>query len=243
MPGWLADATDWRSSGHLVPAGRYVERLADRYTVIAVDPLGHGRSQKPHDRSAYEFPDLAADIIAPLDAAAIDRAIVWGYSRGAYLAAVAAAEFPERVAGLILGGNPLTHQGWPEDWSASLASGDWANFWALDPFGFPLDRSWAQENDPLALAAQTTGETLSLKNYRFDLARIQCPALLYCGGNHSPETMRETADRLGVHLHIVEGLDHVQTFVEADRVLQFVLPFIAAQSPTTTPGRRPLAYP
>jgi pimeloyl-ACP methyl ester carboxylesterase len=39
----------------------YVGRLAERYRVLVVDPLGHGLSDKPHDRQAFSKPDIAAD--------------------------------------------------------------------------------------------------------------------------------------------------------------------------------------
>ena len=51
-----------------------------------------------------------ADVVAVLDAFAIDRAVVVGHSLGASIAAVLAATAPERVAGLVLvdGGVPPT---------------------------------------------------------------------------------------------------------------------------------------
>ncbi len=66
-------------------------------------------SLKPHEPDAYGWPAVAADVVAVMDAAGVDRATVWGYSRGAALAGAVAAEFPDRVAALILtGGGDLT---------------------------------------------------------------------------------------------------------------------------------------
>ena len=76
----------------------YVERLADTYRVVAIDRLGHGDSDKPHDPAEYLEHLIVADIIAVLDAEDIDRAIVWGFSMGARNAAsVAQLEPTARV--------------------------------------------------------------------------------------------------------------------------------------------------
>lgn len=233
VPGWLQDATDWRTTGPAsIPAAMYVDHLGKSYLVITVDPLSHGLSDKPHDSSAYRLPDVAADLIAPLDAEGIEKAVLWGYSWGAFLAAVAASEFPGRVSALIVGANPLTHKGWSRDWIEPLAQGDWNLFWKTNTWPFAIDRAWAEDNDPLALAAQMEGETQSIatSRYRLDVARISSPSLLYCGGDDSPEQMEPTAKTLHAKLHVIEGLNHPQTFKASERLLAIVLPFIAAHS-------------
>ena len=101
LPGFMQSAADYRQAG-------YVDRLAGTQRVLIVDPLGHGQSDKPHETAAYRAPDVAADVIAVLDAAGIERAALWGYSRGAWLACMAAIEFHERLTALILGGAGLT---------------------------------------------------------------------------------------------------------------------------------------
>jgi pimeloyl-ACP methyl ester carboxylesterase len=97
VPGFMQSAADYRRAG-------YVDRLAATHRVLVVDPLGHGLSDKPHEADAYRAPDVAADVIAVLDAAGLETATLWGYSRGAWLACMAAIEFPRRLTGLILGG-------------------------------------------------------------------------------------------------------------------------------------------
>ena len=47
LSGWSMKADQWWESG-------YVDALRDEFRVIAVDRLGHGRSDKPHVASAYE---------------------------------------------------------------------------------------------------------------------------------------------------------------------------------------------
>ena len=95
VPGWMQSAADYRQAG-------YVDRLAANRRVLIVDSLGHGQSDKPHEAAAYRTPDVAADVIAVLDAAGLERAALWGYSRGAWRLAGRESEFPERLSALIL---------------------------------------------------------------------------------------------------------------------------------------------
>src|SRR5438067_2222616 len=124
----MLSAEDLRRTG-------YIDRLSDRWRVLAVDPLGHGKSAKPHDPTPYRSPGVAADAIAVLDAEAIDRAVLWGYSRGAWLAMMAAIEFPQRLSGVIVGGGGFTDPP-PTSlpaWVESLKRGEWPAFWQLFP--------------------------------------------------------------------------------------------------------------
>lgn len=68
-------------------------------SVLAVDLPGHGRS----GGAPLESIDALADwVIAFLDAAGVERAVLAGHSMGALTALSAAARHPARVAGLIL---------------------------------------------------------------------------------------------------------------------------------------------
>jgi pimeloyl-ACP methyl ester carboxylesterase len=58
----------------------YVDGLQDRFRLIVPDLLGHGDSDKPHDPVAYGNPNIAADVLAILDAEGVDAAHLWGYS-------------------------------------------------------------------------------------------------------------------------------------------------------------------
>jgi len=74
--------------------------LPRAWRVIALTQRGHGRSDKP--QAGYAVADLAADVPAFLDALGIARAIIVGHSLGAAVALEAAANYPDRVAGLAL---------------------------------------------------------------------------------------------------------------------------------------------
>jgi pimeloyl-ACP methyl ester carboxylesterase len=50
--------------------------LARHTLVVTFDPRGNGRSDRPRDFDAYRHRELAADALAVLDAAGVDRAVV-----------------------------------------------------------------------------------------------------------------------------------------------------------------------
>ncbi|MFN8088499.1 MAG: alpha/beta hydrolase [Mycobacterium sp.] len=77
-------------------------RLAQRFTVIAPDLLGHGQSDKPRaDYSVAAYANGMRDLLSVLD---IDKATVVGHSLGGGVAMQFAYQFPQMVERLILVG-------------------------------------------------------------------------------------------------------------------------------------------
>ncbi|KQT53718.1 alpha/beta hydrolase [Aureimonas sp. Leaf454] len=74
------------------------------YRVLAFDHRGHGRSDKPHDESAYAPQRMASDVRALMAARHVERAALFGYSMGARVSAFAAIETPTLFPALIFGG-------------------------------------------------------------------------------------------------------------------------------------------
>lgn len=71
---------------------------------LAVDLLGHGRSDAPKDAKLYALDRACADLAAILDAERVPRAALLGYSMGGRVALGFACAFPERVRALVLVG-------------------------------------------------------------------------------------------------------------------------------------------
>ncbi len=69
---------------------------------LAYDARGHGASSPAPRPDAYAYEQLAADLVAVLDAAGLDRAVLAGASMGAHTALRLALEHPERAAGLVV---------------------------------------------------------------------------------------------------------------------------------------------
>jgi non-heme chloroperoxidase len=79
---------------------RILPDLSGQYRVYAPDQRGHGDSDRPVD--GYGPRDLAADVLAFMDALGVERAVLVGHSMGTFVAQQAALAAPGRVAGLIL---------------------------------------------------------------------------------------------------------------------------------------------
>jgi pimeloyl-ACP methyl ester carboxylesterase len=90
------------------------------HDVLAYDARGHGASDPAPSSEAYTYADLADDLIAVMDGAGFERAVLAGASMGAHTAVRVALEHPERVAGLVL----VTPAYDPEDWPGDLARWD-----------------------------------------------------------------------------------------------------------------------
>ncbi|MBM7519789.1 alpha/beta fold hydrolase [Nocardioides nitrophenolicus] len=95
----------------LVPRGvhdRTARMLASHgLHVLVLDPLGHGRSDRPADPLSYSVTAFAEQVVALLDHVGAARAVVGGSSIGANVALEVAVRAPERVAGLLLDGPVL----------------------------------------------------------------------------------------------------------------------------------------
>src|ERR687884_1493166 len=79
---------------------RVIPALAKRFTVIAPDLLGHGRSAKP--RGDYSLGAYAAGLRDLLIALGHDSATVVGHSLGGGIAMQFSYQFPERCDRLVL---------------------------------------------------------------------------------------------------------------------------------------------
>jgi pimeloyl-ACP methyl ester carboxylesterase len=226
ISGFSQSGGDWWELG-------YVDRLVARgRRALVVDPLGHGSSDRPHDPSAYKWPGVALDIVATMDAAGVAQATLWGFSRGAALAATATIETPDRVVGLILGAGGDFSEPPPIALSPTieaLLAGDWAAFFATPGGSIYADatrRYHERVSDPRAFGAALAGRRLF--PYGIDLGRIAAPSFVYGGSEDEPDGDRRTAQALGIEFHELPGLDHRTGLSATDRVMADVEPFLVA---------------
>jgi len=88
------------STNHYIWANQ-VNDFARNHRVMVMDHRGHGQSDKP--ASGYAIGEMAADVVAAMDAAGIERAVLIGNSIGGMVAMQTALDAPARViANLIL---------------------------------------------------------------------------------------------------------------------------------------------
>jgi pimeloyl-ACP methyl ester carboxylesterase len=77
-----------------------IDALAEHHHVIWFDNRGIGQSEASRTGS---IEDMAADAVAVLDAAGVDKAHVYGVSLGGVVALQLALQSPERVRSLVIG--------------------------------------------------------------------------------------------------------------------------------------------
>lgn len=93
LHGFTGTLDTWRP---FVPAWK------ERYRLVLVDIIGHGRSDSPEDPAQYTMERVTDDLVRILDHFKIEKTNVLGYSMGGRLALALAVSNPTRVNALIL---------------------------------------------------------------------------------------------------------------------------------------------
>jgi pimeloyl-ACP methyl ester carboxylesterase len=110
VPGFLSHLDlDWEDPRH----ARFLDRLASFGRLIRFDKRGTGMSDRPDG-----LPDLETrmhDVLAVMDAAGSQRAVLFGYSEGGPMATLFAAAHPDRAEALVLYG-AYAKRVWSEDY-------------------------------------------------------------------------------------------------------------------------------
>jgi pimeloyl-ACP methyl ester carboxylesterase/DNA-binding CsgD family transcriptional regulator len=97
--GWVSHLT---GQLELFAFGAFIERLAERFTVIRYDKPGCGLSDR--EATDLSFGTQVATALAVADAVRAERFAMFGASQGGQIAAALAARCPERVEALVLYG-------------------------------------------------------------------------------------------------------------------------------------------
>jgi len=216
VPGFMMDRTWWHTAG-------YVERLSSQFTVISIDPLGHGDSDRPHDPDAYGDARLVDHVVRVLDAEDVERCYLWGSSRGGTMASLATRAHPERVDLAVLGSAPAAGSSFPDEAVDALQAGDWEPFFALlreaiDPSTL---EAFAAANDARAMGAILKARG-SARWHRFEV-----PVVGYVGdGEPVRHQVREDAHRLAFPMAVLPTGGHMETFTTIDPPMALVSPFL-----------------
>ncbi|HEY8637086.1 MAG TPA: alpha/beta fold hydrolase [Candidatus Limnocylindrales bacterium] len=182
--------------------------FARRHRVITVDSRGNGRSDRPLRADAYAEREMAADLLATMDATGTDVAVIVSLSLGAQRALILAAEHPERVAGLVFLGPSVPLGNGPPGRDISFderldTDEGWArynrHFWRRDYRAFleffftrcftePHSTKqiedavgWGGDTDPETLILTADAEGLEEDAARHLCAGIRCPTLVIQG--------------------------------------------------------------
>jgi pimeloyl-ACP methyl ester carboxylesterase len=188
--------------------------------VIAVDLLGHGAADKPHDPAAYE--QLEALVAAQLPDEPVDAI---GFSLGARTILTIAADQPERFHRIVatgVGANLFRTE--PSDLIAKAIRGEGDNDNPVSQYFAGLARQ--PGNDPEALIACMSCPRPRLDDGR--LAKVTCPVLVVIGDKDFAGPGEPLVEALpDAQLRTLSGLDHFATPKDF-RVLDAALEFIGA---------------
>jgi pimeloyl-ACP methyl ester carboxylesterase len=222
--GFVANANaNWQAPGvvsALVDAGR---------RVLAPDARGHGESDKPHDAASYGEQRMARDLCGLLEATGVREIDLVGYSMGAVVALLFAADDP-RVRRLVVGGvgSGIVECGGVDRRALSndsiieaLRTDDPQS---LDVAGARAFRSLADAlgSDRQALVAQAR----SIYRGGVDLQRISAPTLVLAGED-DPLAIRPqvlVGALPNATLQLLDG-DHMQTLADphfATSIVEFL---------------------
>lgn len=86
----------------IYPFDKQIEAFQDEFRILIPDRSGYGRSDRIETMDADFHRRAAQEMIAFLDALAIDRAFLWGHSDGSVIAIWMALLQPQRFYGLLL---------------------------------------------------------------------------------------------------------------------------------------------
>jgi class 3 adenylate cyclase len=231
---------------------RMLGSFAKDARVITFDKRGTGLSDR-----ISRVPDLEArmdDIRAVMDAVGSERATLFGMGDGAALAALFAATYPERSAGLILyGGNArmtwapdypwgLTEDAWirehariPEIWGRERYGREWAEISLLLERGDPDDPELFRWAAKWARYSAAPGDMLAFDHMwahtdvRDILPAIQVPATVIHGERRDPGEAEYVASRIpGAKLHALSGARRVAWMSDLDELSEAVHTFLGS---------------
>ncbi len=172
LHGFIVDGSSW------IDTPLFRSLLAAGFKLIAPDLRGNGQSDRPHELAAYERDAEARDVVSLVDALAVERYDLVGYSRGSIIATRVLLH-DARVRRAVLGGMgaDFTDPDWPrrKQFYAALTGEAFEGAGAdlprlLERFGSGVDRQ------ALALMQRAQPSTSPA-----ELARIEQPVLVVSG--------------------------------------------------------------
>jgi pimeloyl-ACP methyl ester carboxylesterase len=210
--------------------GGQASALAERYRVYLPERRGHGRT--PDVEGPFTYGDMADDTIAFMDALAIGRAHLVGWSDGALVGLIVALRRPDLVSKLVLIGQPVTLDGARPEYAAMLEQ--------MTPDSFPpmLQEAYAAVSPDgadhfavvfekcRALWASETGIAVA------DLAAVAVPTLILLGDDdlptieHAGALQRALSDS---QLGVVPGASHGLPMEKPELTNWLILDFLAAE--------------
>lgn len=211
----------------------YVNILSKHFQVITFDAMGHGKSDKPHDKNSYTLALRCQDVLALMDTLHINETHYLGYSLGGWVGYGLMQYAPERFKSMILGGaHPYADLSWE---AFNQIDGD-----NPDIFISTLERVLQERistvikmqiraNDLVALTASAQQPRLSQTD---NLERHTIPTLFFCGEQDKRISMvKEYAETLKQSTFVtIPKVNHINCLTKADIVVPQIEYFLRHNS-------------
>ena len=216
------------------------QAMRSDYRLIYIDQRGHGRSDKPHDVTAYKMSTRVADVVAVLDALGLEKAHIVAGSYGARLAFGVAVYARDRMASLTAYGmapgeigmdGPVVGAVQRAMASPDDMEGFVREMAAFMPVAGPV-RDRLMSNDQAALAASWHANRAD-HDFTSQLADLTVPCLLLVGTEDEDfhEAVKRDAPLLpNATLIEMPGKAHFTGFVD-DSIVPHIREHIAGVSP------------
>ncbi len=221
---------EWNDAG-------YIERLRDQFTVVAIDLRGHGESDQPTEPADYAIDKMVQDVLAVADACGSEHFSSWGFSFGSRVGRYIASR-SERVARIVLMGATLG-VGISDEFRREIAEfrHHWPPILQAQREG-TLDLDSLTQDDREFLQRFNVAAMMAWGRAMLDWPAVEpidflCPTLWLVGSEDrlaliSARAYEPWLPGSKVQLHIIEDLNHEQTFDEIDKVFATMLAFTRA---------------
>ncbi len=222
-----------------------LERLADRFTVIRYDLLGHGGSDAP--TGPYQMKHFVDQLNGLIDALDLPTCGLVGFSLGGMIVRAFTVAHPSRVAALAILNSPhdrteseraamrtrldlAERLGPASTIDAALERWFTADFAVQRPDVLDRVRRWMAANDPVAYAAIYRVLAEGDADLTHAIAAIRCPTLvLACAEDHgnSPEMARKMGALIpGAQVAIVPDMKHMGLAENPAAISAILIPFL-----------------
>jgi (E)-2-((N-methylformamido)methylene)succinate hydrolase len=219
--------------------------LTNHFSVLTYDLLGHGESAKPH--GVVDLAMFSGQLQRVMDACALERAAIVGFSLGGMIARRFALDHPDRLWAMAVLHSP--HDRTPSQREAVLqrarqvkASGPSAtvdaalerwftpSFRATHADVMELVRAWILANDPTIYPKVYKVLAEGDAELADSIDGISCPTLVMTGDQdvgNSPEMARKMATRIpDARVEILPGLRHMGLAESPSAVNALLLAFL-----------------
>ncbi len=217
-----------------------IDDLAQHHRVIWFDNRGIGKSSRKRTGSIQ---DMAADAVAVLDAAGVDKAHVYGVSLGGVVVLQLGLQAPERVLSLVVGCSGILDDAKPRapksattllahlPWKLIVSMGKNGYGYAASPEAVAKDLAVLRASRPSSAGLKQQQDALRAYSVTRDaIAALPMPVLVLHGEADRTVPVawgRELAETLGARLVTYPGSGHNYLVSYGPEANKEVLDFLA----------------